>query len=93
MKIVFKESFVKRLENQLRFIAKDKPKAARKFKKDVLIKIKTIATNPYLYRKSIYFEDESIRDLIFRGYTIVYRITKKQIEVFGFVKYQEKSVD
>jgi plasmid stabilization system protein ParE len=90
MKIVFKESFVIKLEDQVKFIKRDKPIAARKFKKEVLIKVKSILPNPYLFRKSIYFENESIRDLTFKGYTIVFRITKQQIEVFGFIKYQDK---
>jgi len=50
MKIIFKEEFVYKLENQLKFITKDKPIAARKFKKDVLIKIKEIPKNPYIFR-------------------------------------------
>jgi len=41
----------------------------------------------------IYFDDTSIRDLIFKGYTIVFRIIDNTIEVFGFVKYQEKPID
>lgn len=90
MKIVFKESFVVKLENQIKFIAKDKPLAAKKFKIDILKNIKTVASNPFLYRKSIYFNDVNIRDFIFKGYTIVFRIKKGRIEVFGFVKYQEK---
>ncbi len=47
---------------------------------------------PYSNRKSIFFEDVEIRDLVFKGYVIVYRInkTKELIEVFGFAKYQEK---
>ncbi len=27
------------------------------------------------------------------GYTIVFRITENQIEVFGFVKFQKKPID
>lgn len=93
MKIVYKESFIERLEKQLRYISIDNPTAAKKFKKNLVAKIKSIPSNPKLFRKSIYFEDESIRDLIFKGYTIVFRITKTQIEVFGFVKFQEKPTD
>jgi len=58
-----------------------------------LNRIKEIPANPYRYRKSIYFEEESIRDLIFKGYTIVFRIAKEHIEVFGFVKYQNEPTD
>jgi hypothetical protein len=37
----------------------------------------------------MYFDDENIRDLIFKGYVIVYRIKPKEtiIENFGFIKY------
>lgn len=65
MKIVFKESFVQKLEKQLTYITKDKPIAAKKFKKDLLAKIKSILPNPYLFRKSIFFNEDEIRDLIF----------------------------
>jgi len=93
MKIVFKDTFVIRLENQLEYISRDSTKRARKFKVDLLSRIKEIPSNPYQYRKSIYFEEESIRDLIFKGYVIVFLITEKQIEVFGFVKYQKDPTD
>jgi plasmid stabilization system protein ParE len=93
MKILFKESFLKRLENQIEYISLDSPKRARKFKNDLLNRIKEIPENPYKYRKSIYFENQNIRDLIFKGYTVVFRINENQIEIFGFVKYQKKPTD
>jgi plasmid stabilization system protein ParE len=88
MKIDLKESFLKRLGNQIDFIAKNNPQNARKFKNNLLNRIKEIPSNPYKFRKSIYYEDEKIRDLIYKGYTIVFRINDKVIEVFGFVKYR-----
>lgn len=93
MKILFKESFLKRLENQIEYISLDSPKRARKFKNDLLDRIKEIPDNPYKYRKSIYFENQNIRDLIFKGYTVVFRINENQIEIFGFVKYQKNPTD
>ncbi|MFP4556420.1 MAG: type II toxin-antitoxin system RelE/ParE family toxin [Bacteroidales bacterium] len=93
MKILFKESFLKRLENQIEYISLDSPKRARKFKNDLLNRIKEIPENPYKSRKSIYFENVSIRDLIFKGYTVVFRINANQIEVFGLVKYQKNPTD
>lgn len=71
MKIGFKESFLIRLENQIEYISLDSPKRAIKFKNDLLSRIREIPENPYKYRKSIYFEDAEVRDLIFKGYTIV----------------------
>ena len=50
---------------------------------------------PYAKRKSIYFDNDKIRDIIFKGYTIVYRINEEEncIEIFGFTKYQDKPTD
>ena len=91
MKIKFTKSFKEKLNYQVEYIAQDKPKAARKFKNDLFSRVKIISEMPYKYRKSIFFEDDSIRDLIFKGYVIVYRINtqKNLIEVFGFTKYED----
>ena len=48
---------------------------------------------PMRCRKSIFFNDENIRDMIFKGYVITYRIKQDRLEVFGFTKYQENPVD
>lgn len=92
MKLKFSEEFRERLKNQVNFIARDKPGAARKFKSDLLTSIKSITSLPKKHRKSIYFEDESIRDLIYKGYTIIYKIDhdKETIFVFSFLKHQKK---
>ena len=89
MKIKFKNTFLTRVTSQIKYISKDSPTRARKFKNQLLEAIKEIPNRPLSYRKSIYFEDDSIRDMIFKGYTIVFRITKDSIEIFGFVKYQK----
>jgi len=95
MIIRIKDSFKARLSRQVEFIAHDSPVRARKFKKDIIKEIKNILPKPYKHRQSIYFEDKNIRDLIYKGYTIVFRINieEKTIEVFGFVKYQETPTD
>jgi plasmid stabilization system protein ParE len=92
MKIIFKESFLNRLEKQVDYISCDSPARARKFNKELITRIRQIPLNPWQYRKSIYFDDIQIRDLIFNGYTIVFRITDTAIEVFGFIKFQNKPV-
>ena len=79
-----------RVNDQVQYIAKDKPAAARKFKREVIKRIKGIPQMPYANRKSIFFDREDIRDIVFKGYVIVYKINteKKSIEVFGFPKYE-----
>ena len=88
MKINFNTSFSIALEKQIKYISKDSVFYAKRFKEELLLKIKEIPKNPLIYRKSIYFEDENIRDLIFKGYTIVFRIDTDTVQVFGFIKQQ-----
>lgn len=90
MKIVYTESFSNRLIEQIRYISKDNPAAAERLKRDLIKKIKKIKESPLIYRKSIYFDDASVRELVFKGYIVVFRINHslEQIEVFGFVKFR-----
>ena len=90
MKIKVLRSFRDKLNHQVEFIAQDKPDAARKFKTELLRRIKEIPQMPLKNRKSIFFERDEIRDLVFKGYIIVYRINydDDSIEVFGFTKFE-----
>ncbi len=56
-------------------IAKDKITASRKFKRELFKQIDEIVNFPHKYRKSYYFDDKNIRDMTFKGYTIVYEIS------------------
>lgn len=78
------------MTSQVRFIYKDKPKAALKFRKDLLKNIKKDLKNPFHFKKSRYFENENIRDYVFKGYVCVYEVDvdKKIVSVFGFIKYK-----
>ena len=74
MRIFRNEEYKFELQNILRYIANDKISASREFKKELDRQIRNIPNFPYKYRKSIYFNDENIRDMIFRGYTVNYKI-------------------
>jgi len=84
-------SFADKLNEQINYIAEDKPGAAKKFKSDILKRIREVPEMPYANRKSIFFDRENIRDLIFKGYIIVYKVDDKNgiITVFGFTKYKD----
>ncbi|MGV8815184.1 MAG: type II toxin-antitoxin system RelE/ParE family toxin [Gelidibacter sp.] len=92
MQVKILKSFSLKLARQNAYITADKPQAARKFKNDLLANLEMLSYMPYKNKKSIYFNDANIRDLIFKGYTIVYRIKPEQkvVEVFGLIKYEEK---
>ncbi|MCD4772703.1 MAG: type II toxin-antitoxin system RelE/ParE family toxin [Bacteroidales bacterium] len=91
MKVKISNSFKEKLNDQVEFIAKDKPSAARKFKSEIIQKIREIPQMPFINRKSIFFNRDDIRDLIYKGYIIIYKINEREkiIEVFGFTKYEE----
>lgn len=91
MKIEIQDSFSEQLVEVVEFISKDKPKVARKFNADLLKKIKALPQYPFQCKRSIYFEKDTIRDMVFKGYTVVYRIDvdNKLILVFGLIKHQE----
>lgn len=92
MKIKILDVFSLKLADQVEYIARDKPKAARAFKTDLLKAVKSLKNMPLKNRRSIYFEDDNIRDLIFKSYKIVYQIkpAENTIEVFGLIKEEKK---
>lgn len=85
--------FYLKLNRQVLYIAKDKPIAAKKFKKDVLLEIKKIPTRAYSYKKSDFFDDNDIREMIFKGYRIIFEIKTTEIIVFGFHKWEDTLKD
>jgi plasmid stabilization system protein ParE len=85
MNLEFLPSFVSRLEGFIEIIAEDKPSAARRFHKEIIKACTEIQNFPYKHRKSIYFKDENIRDLVFKGFVIIYKIDAETIRVFAFI--------
>ncbi|MFA5454632.1 MAG: type II toxin-antitoxin system RelE/ParE family toxin [Sulfurimonas sp.] len=63
------------------FIKKDKLGASIKFVQELKESINNLVNFPCKYRKSKYFEDENIRDMIFSGYTVIYEIFEDRIEI------------
>ncbi len=78
------DEYQKELLIILKYIAKDKITASKKFKKELNEQIDKIPNFPYKYRKSIYFNDENVRDMIFKKYTINYEIDLNKNTIFIF---------
>ena len=91
MIIKLQDEFLFELNNQVFYISKDKPVAARKFKNDLLRNIRKDLKLPFHFKKSIYFNDENIRDYVFKGFTIIYYIDEAEnsVSVFGFIKHKD----
>ena len=89
MVIKYKPKFERELKTIFDFIAKDSLNRAREFRNELVAKIERTAQTPFICRKSINFNDESIRDLIFKGYVIPYLIDNEVIYVLGIYKANE----
>lgn len=91
MRIKFQEDFLLELNDQVHYISKDKPGAARKFKSDLLRNLKKDLVKPLHFKKSKYFQNENIRDYVFKGYVSIYEVDleNKTVSVFGFIKYKD----
>lgn len=90
MQILRSSQYHLSLQEILEFIAQDSLERALRFKNSLDKKIDDLDFMPYKYRKSIYFDDKSIRDLIFKGYCIPYKIDKKddKILILAIKKYK-----
>lgn len=89
MVIEYKPKFERELKIIFDFIAKDSLSRAREFRDELIAKIERTAQTPFICRKSINFNDESIRDLIFKSYVIPYLIDDEVIYVLGIYKANE----
>lgn len=92
MIIIYQPRFIDSFANILDYISIDSKNNAINFKKDIKERIENIPSMPFKCRKSIYFNDDNIRDLIFKGYTIVYKINEKDetLLIVGIKKYQQE---
>jgi len=67
------------LDNVVLFIEIDSPNRAYKFFEDIISKIKEIPYNPYIYRKKD--DDQNLRELIYKGYTVPFEIDKENNKI------------
>ncbi|MCK9371857.1 MAG: type II toxin-antitoxin system RelE/ParE family toxin [Sulfuricurvum sp.] len=74
----------------VRYIATDKPSAAKIFTKELDKHILNLVQFPYKYRQSNYYEDDHYRDLTYKGYTVIYKITEHTIQILDIFKWVEK---
>lgn len=92
MNFEFDDRFIKTLSDIESFIALDSLERAEKFKNDIIDKISSLDFMPKRCRKSTLANDESIRDLIFKGYIIVFKIQNDTIKVLYIYKENEPKI-
>ena len=94
MKIEFDILFEDALVSILDYIMQDSIEASISFEEEILSHLDNLTLFPYKYRQSIYYDDENVRDYIFKGYTIVYMVdlAKDKIVVLDIFKWVDKTI-
>jgi plasmid stabilization system protein ParE len=69
------------LLNILKHIAKDKINASENFHNNLNEQIENLINSPLKCRQSYYSEDKNVRDMIFKKYTIQFKIYEHKISI------------
>ena len=93
MKIIRSRKYQSSLLVILQYIARDKVSASRSFQKELDRQIRDIPRFPYRHRASIYFEDDNVRDLVYKKYTVNYEINPEanSIEILDIFNQNKPS--
>ena len=81
MQIVRTKGFSKSLDQILDYIANDSLNRSLLFNRQLQKCINNLANMPFKYRKSHYYDDPNVRDMIFKGYTIPYLIDEQDSKI------------
>jgi len=72
------------------FIAQEgSPLSARRFLRLLQSKIQSLESMPHLFRSSRYISDESVRDMIVKGYTVCYAVREERVHVLTVFRQRD----
>lgn len=92
MRIVFSSGAKADLFKIVKFIAKDKPQAARKWAADIRQSVLKLSDFPKIGRTVPEYGDETIREIIKGQYRIVYKIDEKKDTIVIVTIYHAKRI-
>lgn len=92
MKIVFSSGAKADLSEIVKFIAKDKPQAARKWAADIRQSVLKLSDFPKIGRTVPEYGAETIREIIKGRYRIVYKIDEKKDTIVIVTIYHSKRI-
>jgi plasmid stabilization system protein ParE len=90
MIVEFSERAASQIEEVVRFIAVDKPGAARNWAESVRQSVMKLADFPYIGRIVPEFSDDTLRELLHGEYRIVYRVDEKVSRVVVISLYHAR---
>lgn len=74
------------------FIAKnDYVQRANIFIRDIVIAIEGLREMPYRFRKSYYSETDIYRDMVIKGFTVIYKIVEEKRSVYIMQFFRAKN--
>lgn len=75
------------LKNIFHYIAEqDSKNKAADFINELKATISSLSTMPYRCRKSFYTDDENSRDMIYKGYTIVFNVREDKVYILALFR-------
>lgn len=89
MKIIWSPLAVERMEEISDYIAYDKPLAANKWINNIFNKVELLKHNPKMGRIVPELNIDSIRELIFGNYRLIYRFDMKSIIVLTVRNFKQ----
>jgi len=94
MQIIRDEFYLSKIDEIIDYMASNSVVVAINFLNKLDRKIDNLTNMPFKFRQSIYYTNENIRDLIFKGYTIPYLVDeeKELIVVLDIFKYSYRKV-
>jgi plasmid stabilization system protein ParE len=92
MKVVWSPLAVERAVEQARYIAADKPGAARKWLAGLFAAAGRLATFPRLGRKVPELGLEDFRELDYEGYRVIYRLEARRVTVLT-IRHSRRLLD
>ena len=81
MRIIESQRYKIELREIAQHIKKDKKSASIKFVLELKKNVQNLTQFPYKYKKSVYFEDDNVRDMTYRSYTVTYEVFESKIEI------------
>jgi len=94
MQIIRDEFYLSKIDEIIDYMAQSSVESAIRFLNKLDDKIDKLDNMPFKFRQSIYYENENIRDFIFKGYTIPYLIDiqKEVIVILDIFKYSYRKI-
>ena len=95
MKILRKKEYIAALKIILKFISKDSNNRALSFKNQLDKKINNLDNFPYKFKQSKLYDDKNVRNMTFKGYSIIYFIEEEKdriliVDIFKWVQKELK---